>query len=198
MKWLLAVALLAPLGCGGSSSPPGLIGAFQVAGSGFSQQQANGFIFRGMSTILEATSFANTCDQATQGVVSADSKLLRIALAEIDDLGVATPAATAGVYAIVTDRTSPLPVGGAFAQAFFVRYSAGCVVATELEATAGSIIVTRADGTMLEGTINISAFVDSRNVSGSAEPQPTGDLFSGAFSAAVCPALTFNSSPTCS
>jgi hypothetical protein len=191
----LAGALVAAPGCGSSSSPPALIGPFAIADSAYNAEDASGFAFHGITTIVESADFAGVCDHVTQRQGVPNSKVLALALGAVDTGGNASPVSAPGRYLIVTD--SAQAVDGLYAQAFFQHVDGTCNPDVELGAIAGDVTITRIDGSGLEGDLHLTAFENSVTTAQNPVPQRTGDQVSTHFVAIPCPTLTLNSTPQC-
>lgn len=174
-------------GCGGSAAPSSAIGAFTIMSAAVNGQGADRSPFNGPSTIISIGDFAGVCTKAGAGLAVPSSQSLAITTASVDAAGSSALALSPGRYTIAADASRASD--GLFAQAVFARRDASCTVDLELDATAGAITITRADGALVEGDLDLSGFVMA------ADARPTGDHLTGHFVADSCPPLGVDPSP---
>ena len=164
---ILAVALLLCGACGGGSSTPASVNG-NLGGQPMGAQDAvsNVFTFSANDTegAILITNAPGTCAKLAANQQPKNVKAIQVGIGTQSGSAVTAPAAN-GAYTVHSSSTIGTATGNV-AVAIYVATDASCNVVTQIEATSGSITLTRADASGLSGTFDIT-FSDASHVTGS-------------------------------
>jgi hypothetical protein len=181
---ILAVALFLCGACGGSSSTAASVQG-NLAGQPMGAQDAVSNIINFSTSDVEGailiTNAPGTCAKLAAGQQPKNLKAIQVGMGTQTGNTITAPAAS-GAYAVHGSSTIGTATGNV-AAALYVATDANCNVVTQIEATSGTITLTRADASGLSGTFDIT-FSDSSHVTGS-------------FGANRCTSLTPTAQATC-
>jgi hypothetical protein len=166
-KIIIAASLLVCLACGGSS--PASVASVNgtLAGQAMSAQDAvsNVLTLSGQSAgVIFITNVEGTCAKMQKSQQPKNSKIIVIELGTQTSTAV-TAAGSPGAYTVYGSATSAAATGQV-AIAVYSATDAVCSSVTELEATGGTITLTRVDANGYAGTFDIT-FSDTSHVTGS-------------------------------
>src|SRR5262249_51716833 len=131
--------------------------------------------------LILVTNAASTCAKVSAAQVPRNGKAILIGAATVSGSSFSAPA-TLGSYPVFTAATV-LSHTGNVAQALYQSVDASCNTNGDLEATGGTVTLTRIDANGDAGTFDLT-FADGSHVTGS-------------FTANKCTALTSNLTGTC-
>jgi hypothetical protein len=138
---------------------------------------ASGFDFDGMSTDVEITTYANSCDVQMTRTGLPNQRLLFFVLATTNSAGSSSPITAAGTYTVFSGTP---PASSQLVEAYYEIDDASCHKSTSEFATSGTVTVTSTSPP--EATFDLT-FSDGH--------------ITGSYRATQCNALDPNSSPTC-
>jgi hypothetical protein len=182
-KGILAVALFACGACGGGSSTNATVnGTISGQSMGAQDSVSNVLTSSGNSEgLILITNAGNTCGKLTANQQPRNAKAIFIDMATQTTTTFSAPAAS-GAYTVYSSGTIG-NVTGNVALALYAATDANCNPVTSIEATSGTVTLTRVDSTGYSGTFDIT-FSDASHVTGS-------------FTAGKCTALSTNIQGTC-
>lgn len=183
-RGMLAAALLACAACGGgSNSSPATVNG-TIGGQGMGAQDAVSTVFTVASDsagLIFITNSPNTCAKLSAGQIPRNGKAILIILGTQSGSSTSAPTAT-GSYTVF----SSVAIVGQIGNVALVRYQAvdaSCTPTSDIEATGGTVTLTKIDTSGYAGTFDMT-FSDNSHVTGS-------------FTANKCTALSPNISGTC-
>jgi hypothetical protein len=164
---ILAVALFLCGACGGGSSTAASVDG-NLAGLPMGAQDAVSNIINFSTTDSEGailiTNAPGTCAKLAANQQPKNIKAIQVGMGTQSASAITAPAAS-GVYTVHGSSTIRTATGNV-AVALYVATDANCNVVTQIEATSGTITLTRADATGLSATFDIT-FSDASHVTGS-------------------------------
>jgi hypothetical protein len=181
-KGMLAAVLLCGACGGGSSSPASVSG--NIGGQSMNAQDAvSGINTVGTNSVagILITNVANTCSMLTAHQQPRNAKAILIAIGTQNGLSTSAPTST-GTYPVFSPA-GIVSARGNVAIAAYGATDANCVTVSRIDATSGTVTLTRVDSSGYAGTFDIT-FSDSSHVTGS-------------FTASNCAAITSNVQGTC-
>lgn len=179
----LAVVVLVCAACGGGSSSPASVNG-NIGGQGMSAQDAISNIITvgtDSSAGILIINSGNMCARLSAGQQPRNAKAILIETGTRAGSTISPPTAT-GAYTVYSQAN----IVGKTGNVALVRYQAtdvNCVTVSDIEATAGTVTLTRIDASGYSGTFDMT-FSDTSHVTGS-------------FTANKCTALTASIGGTC-
>jgi len=183
-KQILVALLLACAACrGGKSSKPASVNG-TIGGQPMDAQDSTSNIYsfdadsEGLVYIMNV---ASSCAMLTAGNQPSNAKVIAIQIAVKSATGISAPSAV-GTYPMYTAAN----VGGANGNVALARYQtsdATCNPTSDIEASSGSVTLTRVDATIYAGNFDMTF--------------SNGDHVTGSFNANRCDALTPTIGGTC-
>ena len=176
-RGMLAAALLTCVACGGggSSSSPATVNG-TIGGQGMGAQDAVSAVItvapNSLGDIL-ITNSPNTCAKLSAGQIPRNAKAIAFGLGTVSGTSISAPTVTATFT--VYSQANIIGKTGNVGIARYQAIDANCNPVSDIEATSGTVVLTKVDSTGYAGTLDIT-FADSSHVTGS-------------FSAARCNAL---------
>lgn len=183
-KGILAAVLFVCGACGGggSSSSAAVNGTIGGQSMG-AQDSVSNVLTTGTDSegLILITNAPSSCAKLTANQQPKNLKVIFVEIGTQSASGVTAPAAN-GAYTVKTAATIPSATGNV-ALASYVATDATCNAVTNIDATSGTISLTRVDANGYSGTFDIT-FADASHVTGS-------------FTANKCTALSTNNQGTC-
>jgi hypothetical protein len=182
-KGILAAALFVCGACGGGGSSNATVNG-TISGQSMGAQDSVSNVLTSSSDsegLILITNAANTCGKLTAGQQPRNAKAILIEIGTQTATAVSAPAAS-GTYTVHSSGTIGNFTGNV-ALALYAATDANCNPVSSIEASSGTVTLTRVDSTGYSGTFDIT-FSDASHVTGS-------------FTAGKCTALSTNIQGTC-
>jgi len=186
-KGVLATALFVCAACGGGGTggPSGSASVNgNIGGQPMTALDAVSNVFASGSSsqgLLLVTNAANTCGMLSAGQQPRNAKAILIGIGSQNGTSVSAPAA-AGTYTVYT-RAAIGGATGLVAVATYVATDGNCAQIAGIEASSGTVTLTKIDGNAYSGTFDIT-FSDASHLTGT-------------FGAIICAALTTSVGGVC-
>lgn len=184
-KGILAAALFVCGACGGGGSSSSAAVNGTIGGQSMGAQDSVSNVLTSGSNsegLILITNAPSTCSKLTAGQQPKNAKAIFVEIGTQPASGGVTAPAANGTYTVMTVATIGNATGNV-ALASYVATDATCNPVTSIDASSGTITLTRVDANGYSGTFDIT-FADASHVTGS-------------FTANRCAALSTNNQGTC-
>ncbi len=182
-KGILAAAFLACGACGGGSSSPASVSGTMSGQSMDARDALSKVVTVGTDSVgaILISNSPNTCAKLSANQQPRNAKWIVIAIGTQSGSRASAPTGT-GNYTVYS-QAAIVGATGNVALAVYAATDANCVAVSRIEATSGTVVLTRVDSSGYSGTFDVT-FSDASHVTGS-------------FSASTCAAFGASSQGTC-